>query len=66
MKLVCNIEKILNNRDKSLYWLANISNISYPTIYNLAKNKNDSIRFDTIVKICSALDCTLNELFTIE
>jgi len=52
------IEDILHNKEKSIYWLANKSGLSYPTVFNLIKNKTASIHFATLEKIMSALNIT--------
>ena len=48
-----------------MYWLAKTTGISYPTIHNLVNNKTESIKFEVIEKICSALNCTPNDLLII-
>jgi len=50
------IENILNQKDKSIYWLAEETKLSYTTVYNLVKNKTASVHFETIAKIMIALD----------
>ncbi len=60
-----NIKKLLKQKGKSMYWLAKTTGISYPTIHNLVNNKTESIKFEVIEKICSALNCTPNDLLII-
>ena len=57
-----NIENVLKSQNKSMYWLAEQTGISYPTIFNLSKNKTESIKFDILEKICFALQCTPNDI----
>ncbi len=58
-----NIENLLKEKNKTMYWLAETTGVSYPTIYNLTTNKTSSVRFDIIKKICDALECTPNDIF---
>lgn len=58
------IEEILEERDLSIYWLAEESGLSYPTVYNLVKNKTKSIQFKTIAAIMHALNIyDFNKIF---
>lgn len=51
------IDEKLKEKEKSMYWLSEITGISYPTIFNLTNNKTSSIRFEILEKIYKALDC---------
>lgn len=59
------IDKILKEQDKSLYWLAQATELSYPTIHRLVNNKTSSISFDTLEKICLALDVDIEDILKI-
>jgi len=50
------IDKILHKKDKSIYWLAEETGLSYTTVYNLVNNKTASIHFNTIEVIMKTLD----------
>ncbi|WP_252225305.1 MULTISPECIES: helix-turn-helix transcriptional regulator [unclassified Clostridium] len=58
-----NIENLLKESNKSLYWLSKETNIPYPTLHKITKNKTESIKFDFIKLICEALNCTPNDIF---
>ncbi|SDF79182.1 helix-turn-helix domain-containing protein [Sporomusa acidovorans] len=60
MKLI--LKKYLKEKDISVYWLMKETGISQKGIYDLVNNKTDGIKFDTLGKICSALNCTPNDL----
>lgn len=61
------IEEVLENKDKSIYWLAEEADLSYPTVYNLVKNRTESIRFSTLSKIMKALEIEdFNKIMTLE
>jgi len=52
------IENILHKQDKSIYWLAEKTGLSYTTVYNLVNNKTASIHFNTLEEIMKALEIT--------
>lgn len=56
------INTILKEQNKTLYWLAKHANISYDNIYKLANNRTESIKFSNLEKICTALNCTPNDI----
>ena len=67
-----NVLKLLEGKGKSKYWLFNQLNnlpntsISYTNFNNLVEQKNQSIKYSSIDKLCKILECTPNDLFTIE
>lgn len=62
-----NVLEILDKKNKSKYWLFNelnnISPMSYTNYNNLIKNKNKSIKYENIDKLCKILNCEPNDLF---
>ncbi len=44
--------------------LARMSGLSYDTVLNLYNDVNVGIEFDTLDKLCWALECTPNDIFT--
>ena len=61
-----NIDTLLQYQDKTRYWLAKQLNVTYPTIMRICNNKSDSIKLSTLENMCKVLNCTLDDLFTIE
>jgi len=61
-----NIDFLLSNLNKSRYWLAKEVGITYPSILKLANNETTSINFELMENLCLTLECSLDELFTIE
>ena len=61
-----NIKKLLEQQNKSIYWLEKQTGITYPTLFKLANNKSESIKFSNLEKICNAIGCTFDQIFTIE
>jgi DNA-binding Xre family transcriptional regulator len=61
-----NIEQVLKNQNKTMYWLSKETGIAYPTIHNIVKGKTEKIEFGTMEKIAKALDASLDEIFKVE
>ena len=60
------LDEILAIKGKTKYWLAKETDINYQTLLLLQQNKTTSIRFETLEKICIALDCTPNGIIKID
>ncbi|MBK1809167.1 helix-turn-helix transcriptional regulator [Clostridium sp. YIM B02505] len=56
------IEKLLSERDKSLYWLAKETGITYPTLHKIQNNQTVSVSLEVLGKLCIALNVDLNTL----
>lgn len=57
------IGNVLEEKDISIYRLAQETSISYQTLHKLINNKTTSISFDVMGKIAQYLDCSFDELF---
>ena len=57
------LKELLEQENKSVYWLKHETNISNATIYKMVNNETTMISFDNIEKICMALNCTPNDVF---
>ena len=51
------IDELLENRGRSFYWLAKETGISHTTLWRLKKGKALGINFETLEKMCEALQC---------
>lgn len=56
------INEVLAEQGKSKYWLSKQTGITAPTLTNLSNGKTTRISFDLLDKICSALNCTPNDI----
>ena len=56
---------ILAQRGLSKYWLYSRMGLSYQNFNKLVNNKTQSIRFENIEKLCTILECSPNDIFTI-
>lgn len=61
-----NIKKILDDKGKSINWLSKEIGMTYTNTFNLVKNKSESIKLNTIEKICNVLECDPNSLFELD
>ena len=60
--IIVKIEDLLQAQNKSLYWLSQMTQLSYPTIHRLANGKTASMAFDTLEKICIVLNCNTQDI----
>lgn len=51
------IDQLLEKRGRSFYWLAKETGISHTTLWRLKKGKALGINFETLEKMCEALEC---------
>ena len=58
------IKDILIEQNKTCYWLAKQCNMSHNNMGKIVNGETSTIRFETLEKICKALNCTPNEIFT--
>jgi putative transcriptional regulator len=54
---------VLEDRGRSLYWLAQETGIAYTTLHRLGRAKANSVDFRVLDEICGALDCQPGDLF---
>lgn len=57
-----NISTIIGYRKMDIAEVAKISKLAYNTVYNLYYDKTKGIDFDTLDKLCFALDCSVSDL----
>jgi len=61
--IVNRINEILDEQNKTIYWLAQQTNIRYNTIHSLVNNKTESVKFEILDKICDTLQCDISDIF---
>jgi putative transcriptional regulator len=59
------LDQLLAARERTFYWLAKETGISHTTLWRLKKGKALGINFDTLVKICTALECQPGDVMTL-
>lgn len=57
-----NLSTIMGSKRIKKSELARVSGLSYDTILNLYNDMNKGIEFDTLDKLCWALECTPNDI----
>lgn len=57
------LKEVLDKKQKSAYWLSKTTGIATNAISKMCNQETTSIHFETLEKICLALDCTLDDLF---
>lgn len=57
------LEKLLQEKNKTRYWLSKETMISYGNISKMCNNETKSISFDVLNKLLIALECTPNDIF---
>lgn len=60
-----NIAKILEDKEKTVYWLGKEAGISQYNLGKLVKNETNSIRFDILERICDTLECDIKDVLEI-
>lgn len=60
-----NALELLEKRGKTKYWLYRQLGMSYQNFSKMINNETSSIKYANIENLCLLLDCTPNELFTI-
>jgi putative transcriptional regulator len=59
------VNELLGDHGKSFYWLAKETGISHTTLWRLKKGKALGINFDTLEKLCDALNCQTGEILAL-
>lgn len=60
------LDKLLEEKNKTKYWLSKETGISQGNISKMCKNETTSIKFDVLLRILSALECTPNDIFEVD
>ena len=56
------INQILEEQGKTPYWLGKQTGISQNNILKICNGETSTMRFNTLEKICKALNCTPNDI----
>lgn len=57
------VNEILEEQGKTAYWLSKQTGISPNNIGKICNGETTTIRFDTLSKICLALNCPISDIF---
>ena len=61
-----NVLALLKKKGKSKYWLYTQLGMSYENFRRMVNNQTKSIKFENIEAMCHLLDCTIDELITVD
>ncbi|MCT4543514.1 MAG: helix-turn-helix transcriptional regulator [Vallitalea sp.] len=56
------INEVLENQEKTVYWLAKEIGMSQWNLSKIVKNQTQQIKFEVLDKICNILDCKLEDI----
>ena len=56
------LKRILRQRKRSMYWLAQAVEAHYPTIHRLAEGQVALVNLETLDRICEALECDVSDI----
>ncbi len=65
MVIEIQLDELLKKQQKSFYWLAKETGISYTTLWRLKKGRALGINFVTLEKVCEALMCQPGDVLSI-
>jgi len=65
MKIRLQIDEVLKERGRSAYWLSKQTGIAQSSLARMRHQKTQGIQWDTLMRLCSALDCGPGELIVI-
>lgn len=62
MGIKVKIDEVIEKRERSRYWLAKQTGMTYPAVMNLCNGNTQRIEFSTLAAICNALQCQPGDL----
>lgn len=67
MNIKVELEELMwKKRIKTISRLSDISGISRPTLYRVAKGEIDRINVSTLIMLCNALECEIQDLLVLK
>ncbi len=60
--MIIKLRELLNQKNKSIYWLNKETGIASSTLSRICNNKTTSIEFSVLDKICDALNCEVSDI----
>lgn len=64
-RVVCHLDRLLEARGMTLTALSEEVGVSLVNLSVLKNNRAKAVRFATLTAICSALDCSVGDLFSV-
>jgi len=66
MKIEVRIDVLLDDQKRSFYWLSKQTGVSHTTLWRLKKGKALGINFETLEKMCKALNCSPGDVLKLK
>jgi len=66
MKIILRIDELLKKRGRSAYWLSKQTGIDQSSLVRIRHQKTGGIQWDTLTRLCVALDCQPGDLLVME
>lgn len=60
--MIIKLREVLDQQNKSIYWLNKKTGIATSTLSRICNNKTTSIEFSVLDKICEALNCNISDI----
>lgn len=60
--MIIKLRAVLDQQNKSIYWLNKQTGIASSTLSRICNNKTTSIEFSVLDKICEALNCEISDI----
>lgn len=64
--MIVKIREMLEKKDKTMYYLSKQVGVSQNNLSNLADGKTSSVKFEILDKICSILECDIQDILEAE
>lgn len=62
--IINNVSTMIGKRRLNISETAKIAGVDYNTVEGLYHDKTSGIKFETLNKLCYALECSVSDLFT--
>ncbi|APQ97729.1 helix-turn-helix domain-containing protein [Clostridium botulinum] len=63
--VIFNLDKLLEQKGKTKYWLSKKTGIDNNTLGKIYKNESKQIKLETLEKICDTLECDIQDILEI-
>ncbi len=64
--IIVKIQQLLDDQDKTIYWLSKQTGISHNNLTKIVKGETRGIHFDPLERICLALNCDIVDVIEIK
>lgn len=63
--IIFKLDKILNEKGKTKYWLSKETGTDNNTLAKIYNNESKQIKLETLDKICKSLECDISDILEI-